>query len=190
MPNLFYAVGYMLLSLWGYVFYHWQWMLFATALWPCLFFLVVAFIPESYRWYFSKGRFEKGKKAICCYASRCGVYVPKESLDRMCADQTDGLRTHKTRRSLVSSGEYGEKNALAKKVTKTKMEVSEHVYTIGDLFKTPEIRWLTLKMCFLYFTRFAIYYAVFMIDIRGEAEYFTCFEMLLLTSVDFSCFMC
>ena len=37
-----------------------------------------------------------------------------------------------------------------------------------DLFKTPQIRRLTFKMSYLYFCRFAAYYAVFIIDIEGS----------------------
>ena len=135
-------------------------------MWPCLFFFVVAFIPESFRWYFSKGRFEEGKAAICGYAARCGVVVPQTALNAMCAVQSDGLRTNERRRS--SHALTIDYPALARKMSMSKMEVDEHVYTIGDLFKTPEIRILTLKMCFLFFTRFSVYYAVFMIDIKGK----------------------
>ena len=46
-------------------------------------------------------------------------------------------------------------------------ETQEHAYTIKDLFKTPQIRKLTFKMSYLYFCRFAAYYAAFIIDIEG-----------------------
>jgi len=77
MPNMFYAIGYMLLSLWGYVFDHWQWMMLITACWPLLFIIAFPFVPESYRWHFSKGRFETGKTAIKSYADHCGVSLSK-----------------------------------------------------------------------------------------------------------------
>jgi len=47
-------------------------------------------------------------------------------------------------------------------------DTKEHAATMMDLFKTPQIRKLTFKMSYLYFCRFAAYYAVFMIDIEGS----------------------
>ena len=50
-----------------------------------LFEVIIAcpFLPESFRWYLSKGKFEKGKKAVSNYAAHCDVEIPKESLERM-----------------------------------------------------------------------------------------------------------
>ena len=50
-----------------------------------LFKVIIAspFLPESFRWYLSKGKFEKGKKAVSNYAAHCDVEIPKESLERM-----------------------------------------------------------------------------------------------------------
>ena len=63
-------------------------------------------------------------------------------------------------------------NLKRTKIVKTSKLVAhdtkEHAYTMMDLFKTPQIRRLTFKMSYLYFCRFAAYYAVFIIDIEGS----------------------
>ena len=41
------------------------------------------FLPESFRWYISKGKFKKGKNAVSKYASHCQVEIPKETIERM-----------------------------------------------------------------------------------------------------------
>jgi len=165
MGNLFYAVGYMLLSLWGFVFYHWKWMTFATALWPCLFIIACPFLPESFRWYISKGKFKKGKNAVSKYASHCQVEIPKETIERMVQDSSEAVTLHHKREQVKK--EVG-KSKIAKTPRLVAHDTQEHVYTIKDLFKTPQIRKLTFKMSYLYFCRFAAYYAAFIIDIEGS----------------------
>ena len=93
--------------------------------------------------------------------------VKNNQLSKISIIESESLKDGQKVKERRNSSKTSQTSIIGRKIEKNKQRVEEHIYTIKDLFKTHEIRILTLKMSYLYFAAFALYYAVFMIDIEG-----------------------
>jgi len=73
-----FAMGYSLNSLFAYFLRDWRAFYIAISLTPIPYFLMHPFVPESPRWYFSKGRDEEGKKLSQHFAKRNGKLLTEQ----------------------------------------------------------------------------------------------------------------
>ena len=122
MLNIFGAFGFMSMSLLALVTYNWFDMSVIISCYPLLICFVFPFIPESFRWYFSKGRFEEGARTLESFSKRCGRQIHPDIIDRI-------------------QKENGPQELDADKI-----------YTMIDLFRYPNTRLTTLKMAYIWFS--------------------------------------
>jgi len=137
----FFASGYMSLSLYGYILPNWQYMNYAISVWPMLLIFFIPAIPESYRWYLSQNRQEDGIREIKDYAKKCGVDLEDEFIKEIVHED---------------------------KVNTAVDSLNTYVYSIRDLFITPQLRSITLRMMVVYAVTSATYYALFLVKLPGS----------------------
>ena len=119
--KLWLTAGMMSLSLLGLLTKNWFEMSLVIACYPLGFLFVYPFIPESFRWYFSKGKVESGILSL-------------KSLYFRGSRKLEG--------TLV--------DAIEKETLLEQNETSE-VYTMFDLFRFPNTKRMTLKMAYNWF---------------------------------------
>ena len=137
MLNIFGAFGFMTMSLLAMVTYHWFDISLMISFYPLMMCFVFPFIPESYRWYFSKGRFEEGARTLESFSKRCGRQIHPETIDR--------LRKQNSPEELNS----------------------DKIYTMVDLFRYPNTRLTTFKMAYIWFATMMTYYVLCLQEMPG-----------------------
>ncbi|XP_076821885.1 organic cation transporter protein-like isoform X3 [Clavelina lepadiformis] len=133
-----YALGYMILSGIAYQWRNWHQIQFVLSMFslPSLVFLI--FIPESPRWLFTTNRVEKGKEVCSRIAKYNKVKLNEPEVWDEAIIEKDELQDFKKE-------ENGE---------------NERKYSTLDLFKTPKIRLVSLKVIFCWFVNALVYYGV------------------------------
>jgi len=134
----------MALSVFGYLFQNWQHMGYAMSAFPLLSIFFVTFLPESYRWYFGQRRRTEGINHIKKYAKHCG----SELDDAFIGD-------------IINQYELNRADSADD-------EAKKRVYNVHDLFRTPRIRAITLKMMVVYVVTTMVYYALFLVKLPGS----------------------
>ncbi|XP_071760995.2 organic cation/carnitine transporter 2-like [Centroberyx gerrardi] len=115
-----YALGYTILPLFAFYIRSWRWLLVALSLPGLLYIPLWWYLPESPRWLLSQGRIEEAELIIRAAAKKNGVTPPEVIFKQEKAT------------SLKESGPAD----------------SQHVYTWLDLYRTSNIRKLTIiKIC-------------------------------------------
>lgn len=134
----------MALSVFGYLFTNWQHMAYAMSIFPLVLLFFVGSIPESYRWYFGQQRQEEGVCHIKDYTKKCGAELEDEFIAHIVNQYDARMPDNGT-----SVRRY---------------------YTVRDLFVTPQIRKITLKMMVVYMVTTMVYYALFLVKLPGMSH--------------------
>ena len=88
MVSIFGAFGFMTLTLIPYVSSRWEIMSWTISCYPMLIIFMIPFLPESFKWYFSKGQTEKGKKIYLTFCIKCNHVVDDDTLVRIIEENT------------------------------------------------------------------------------------------------------
>lgn len=115
-----FSFGFMSLSFLAMVFDNWQAMMLSLSLYPFLILILVPFIPESYRWYLSRGYHTAGVAALSDYTKKCGHQIDETGIDKLISIENDNVTEEDNKK------------------------------TMGDLFRLPATRITTLKMIYLW----------------------------------------
>ncbi|XP_064191113.1 organic cation/carnitine transporter 2-like isoform X2 [Anguilla rostrata] len=143
------AVGYVLLVAFAYFIRSWRMLLVALAAFGFLFIPVWWFIPESPRWLLSQGRVGEAEAVIRAAAKRNGVPAP-ERIFKM------------------------EDTALLKK-TDQKIRYDQ-VYSYLDLFKTANIRNMTILVIITWFVVVSTFFSLSLSTPNLDGDpYLNCF---------------
>lgn len=138
--GVIFAFGVVLGSVLAWMFDSWETMLISMACLPLFIIPFIPILPESFRWYFSTGRYEKGRKSLKTFARRCGVKLGNEFLSNV---------------------------VRAQKSDDTK-ENRRVIMMIWELFRNPITRKVVLKMFFLWMVIVMFYFALLLGDLPGS----------------------
>ncbi|KAJ8407435.1 hypothetical protein AAFF_G00272920 [Aldrovandia affinis] len=146
---MFYSVGYMILPLFAYFIRGWRMLLVALASVGFLYIPLWWFIPESPRWLMTQGRVAEAEAIIQAAARRNGVSAPEVIFrmeDSAFLNQTDSKKEHQQK------------------------------YTLLDLFKTSNIRNITLIILTSWMVTLITYYGINLgTSNMGGNSYLNCF---------------
>ncbi|XP_059207741.1 solute carrier family 22 member 4-like [Centropristis striata] len=141
-----FAIGYMMLPLFGYFLRDWKSLLLGTSLPVLLYIPLWWFIPESPRWLLSQGRVEEAEAIIRKAAKKNKVEAPQVIFEDYSVDAVD---------------------------TKTPAKEQPNVF---NLLRTKNIRSMTAILCLVWFTMSIGYYGLSLNSSQLHANpYISCF---------------
>ncbi|XP_059208116.1 organic cation/carnitine transporter 2-like [Centropristis striata] len=141
-----FAIGYMMLPLFGYFLRDWKSLLLGTSLPALLYIPLWWFIPESPRWLLSQGRVEEAEAIIRKAAKKNKVEAPQVIFEDYSVDAVD---------------------------TKTPAKEQPNVF---NLLRTKNIRSMTAILCLVWFTMSIGYYGLSLNSSQLHANpYLSCF---------------
>ena len=88
MVNIFGAFGFMTLSIIPFISNKWEVMSWTISCYPMVILLVALFIPESFKWHFSKGHVKEGRKAFLDFCGKCNHNVDDDVIQEICKQNT------------------------------------------------------------------------------------------------------
>lgn len=131
LTNIAHSVGMVILSLVLYAFRDWRQLALATSLPFTVYFLYWWSFPESPRWLLACGKFEKAKTILLKMAKVNGKDISLDYMDQL---------------KIKYEEEF--KNQKSKTIKK---------YNIFHLFKTPNLRFKTIAITFIWFVNTTVY---------------------------------
>jgi len=84
-----FSLGFMSLSAIAMMYDNWQSMMLSISFYPFLMIFLFPFIPESYRWYFSRGYHSAGVAAVKQYTAKCGREMDENVIDKLIHFEND-----------------------------------------------------------------------------------------------------
>ena len=128
-----FSVGYMFLSLIGYIFTDWQDQMIIITFAPCLYIFIFYWIlPTSAPWLFSVGKTAEGRKTVQNWSTK----FPTANIDEIFIDELE--YSVQTKMGNEPAGNYSQL----------------------DLFKTPKMRIVTIVEMYQWFATTLVYYGL------------------------------
>ena len=93
--NIFGAIGFMSMSLLAMITDHWFDMMLMISFYPLLICFLFPFLPESFRWLFSKGELDIGAKTLEVFGKRCGKEIPSDRMAKIIQQNSPTIETGK-----------------------------------------------------------------------------------------------
>ncbi|XP_025407865.1 carcinine transporter isoform X2 [Sipha flava] len=131
LTNIAHSVGMVILSLVLYAFRDWRQLALATSLPFTVYFLYWWRFPESPRWLLACGRFEKAKKILLKMAKVNGKNISPDYMDQLKIKYEEEFNNQKSK--------------------------TDEQYNVFHLFKTPNLRFKTIAITFIWFVNTTVY---------------------------------